>query len=317
MGMKDSQPLVSIGMPVYNGELYLRQALDSLLAQDYQNFELIISDNASTDATAEICQEYLAKDPRIQYTRNSSNIGPLANFFKVLDRSDGEYFMWACHDDSWEESFISTLLEPFRAKEGTVMVCCDFDEVYHVTGKVVGHTPLNTRLNLNNSIFENAKSIIHVPIAQFFYGLYSTKTLKASRFSQRRKTYDFSDLLLINEMSLTGKVHFVPEKLFHDGVKEAVRPVYSIAKRRLPGFRLTYRTYYLASLRFIAAAASLTLAQKLYLMNLLTNQVLDLIAWHEAIPDFAKKIIRTAVSLSHRLSRTLAGTFRALRSSLT
>ncbi|MEM4134638.1 MAG: glycosyltransferase, partial [Candidatus Micrarchaeia archaeon] len=78
-------PLVSIGMPVYNGERFIRQALDSLLAQDYENFELIISDNASEDKTPEICLEYAARDKRIRYYRNEKNMGAAWNFKRVFD----------------------------------------------------------------------------------------------------------------------------------------------------------------------------------------------------------------------------------------
>src|SRR5436190_12174806 len=92
-------PIVSIGLPVFNGERYLRQALDSLLGQDFQDFELIISDNASTDRTAEICRAYVAKDRRIRYYRNESNIGSAPNYRRVFELARGEFFKWCSHDD--------------------------------------------------------------------------------------------------------------------------------------------------------------------------------------------------------------------------
>jgi glycosyltransferase involved in cell wall biosynthesis len=105
--MKYDKPLVSIGMPVYNGERFIRQALDSLLVQDYENFELIISDNASTDRTADICQEYIAKDKRIRYYRNEANLGAVKNFNRVFELSSGKYFMFAGDHDLWHPTFIS------------------------------------------------------------------------------------------------------------------------------------------------------------------------------------------------------------------
>ena len=99
-------PQVSIGMPVYNGEKFIREALDSLLAQTFTDFELIISDNASTDGTEAICREYAARDPRIRYVRQSENRGAAANFRFVLDEAVGEYFMWAAADDIWGKGFI-------------------------------------------------------------------------------------------------------------------------------------------------------------------------------------------------------------------
>jgi len=102
-------PQVSIGMPVYNGEKFIREALDSLLAQTFTDFELIISDNASTDGTEAICHEYAVKDTRIRYIQQVTNLGAIANFKFVLDGADGEYFMWAAADDVWDKNWIETL----------------------------------------------------------------------------------------------------------------------------------------------------------------------------------------------------------------
>lgn len=99
-------PTVSIGMPVYNGERYLKNALDALLSQTFLNFELVISDNASTDKTEEICTKYAASDKRIRYVRQQTNIGATANFKFVLDEAQGEYFMWAACDDIRSKDFI-------------------------------------------------------------------------------------------------------------------------------------------------------------------------------------------------------------------
>jgi glycosyltransferase involved in cell wall biosynthesis len=89
------KPRLSIGMPVFNGEKYLKEALDSILAQTYSDFELLISDNASTDRTEQICREYAAKDRRIRYYRNEKNIGAPKNFNRVFELSSGKYFRWA------------------------------------------------------------------------------------------------------------------------------------------------------------------------------------------------------------------------------
>jgi glycosyltransferase involved in cell wall biosynthesis len=92
-------PQISIGMPVYNGEQFIREALDSLLVQTFTDFELIISDNASTDGTEAICREYETRDKRIRYVRWALNRGAIANFNFVLNEAVGEYFMWAACDD--------------------------------------------------------------------------------------------------------------------------------------------------------------------------------------------------------------------------
>jgi glycosyltransferase involved in cell wall biosynthesis len=98
-------------MPVYNGEKFIREALDSLLAQTFTDFELIISDNASTDHTEAIYREYAARDPRVRYVRQGENRGAIANFQFVLDEAVGEYFMWAAADDVWDVRWIETLLQ--------------------------------------------------------------------------------------------------------------------------------------------------------------------------------------------------------------
>lgn len=119
--MTQNQPLVSIGLPIYNAEHLIRRAIDTLLAQDYVNFELIISDNVSTDNTWNICQEYQAKDARIRLYRNLTNIGANANFERVLSLATAEYFMWAAHDDWWEPTFLSKCVARLEANPQSVL----------------------------------------------------------------------------------------------------------------------------------------------------------------------------------------------------
>jgi glycosyltransferase involved in cell wall biosynthesis len=120
-------PKVSIGMPVYNGEPFIREALDSLLAQTFTDFELIISDNASTDGTEAICREYAAKDDRIRYVRQPENRGALANFQFVLDEAVGEYFMWAAADDIRAPDCLEIYLEHIGKAGGVFTTYGVFD----------------------------------------------------------------------------------------------------------------------------------------------------------------------------------------------
>lgn len=92
-------PLVSIGMPVYNGATTLEQAIESILTQTFHDFELIISDNASSDSTEEICRRYVAADPRVSYVRQPQNIGAENNFLFVMESASAPFFMWAAADD--------------------------------------------------------------------------------------------------------------------------------------------------------------------------------------------------------------------------
>ncbi len=127
--MHTNQTLLSIGMPVFNGENYIHQALDSLLEQDFSEFELIISDNASTDNTELICRKYAKKHPQISYHRNSENIGAYENFSVVFKLCSGKYFMWAAHDDIWEPTFISTLINALEKYPEYILAFCHYDNI--------------------------------------------------------------------------------------------------------------------------------------------------------------------------------------------
>lgn len=117
-------PRLSIGVPVYNGERTLPAALDSLLGQTFTDFELIISDNASTDRTPEICAEYARRDRRIVVERQPRNMGPGPNFEVVLTRSRGDYFMWAAADDLWEPDFAAANLAMLESDPRLVASMC-------------------------------------------------------------------------------------------------------------------------------------------------------------------------------------------------
>lgn len=102
-------PPVSIGLPIYNAEPFLEEALRSLLGQSFRDFELIISDNASTDGTAAICERHAQSDPRIRYVRQSENLGAIGNFRYVLEQARGRWFMWAAGDDFWGAQWLERL----------------------------------------------------------------------------------------------------------------------------------------------------------------------------------------------------------------
>lgn len=116
-----STPMVSIGMPVYNGGRFIRKALDSILEQTYPYFEIIISDNASTDDTGAICQEYAARDQRIRYVRQDSNIGAWNNFRYVLDAAKYDRFIWAAADDWWAEDRLDKLVSALDEQDAIVV----------------------------------------------------------------------------------------------------------------------------------------------------------------------------------------------------
>jgi glycosyltransferase involved in cell wall biosynthesis len=115
------EPLVSLGIPVYNGESFLRPGLDALLAQTYEHLELIISDNASTDGTPDICRAYAARDRRLKYYRNPTNVGVVENYRRAFALSTGAYFMWAAVDDLKPPTAVEECLAALRHDERAVL----------------------------------------------------------------------------------------------------------------------------------------------------------------------------------------------------
>src|SRR5438309_145647 len=109
--MAVDRPLVTIGMPLFNAADGLDRSLGLIRNQTYQNLEIILSDNASTDATPEICQTAAREDARIRYVRHDNNIGPIANFNSILGLKNGEFFSWAAHDDEKSPEFVEATLE--------------------------------------------------------------------------------------------------------------------------------------------------------------------------------------------------------------
>lgn len=113
--MNSKSPLVSIGLPVYNGEKFLSRAIDSILRQDFDDFELLISDNFSTDSTPDICDKYARQDSRVKYSRLGKNMGAAYNYNRVFLQSSGKFFKWSAHDDVILPTFISRCIEVFES----------------------------------------------------------------------------------------------------------------------------------------------------------------------------------------------------------
>jgi glycosyltransferase involved in cell wall biosynthesis len=207
MGNKD--PLVSIGLPIYNGQDYMRQSIDSLLNQTYKNIELIITDNDSDDDTEAICREYARKDPRVRYYRNEKNIGGANNHNKTFKLSEGKYFRWAAHDDICHPQLIEKCVEVLENKP-EVVLCYSNVVSIDKDGNQLSVTARN-----------NAKSpkphIRFISIAssndycEETYGL-----IRANIFakSQLQKNYTGSDRTLMCELSLYGPFHEIQEPLF-------------------------------------------------------------------------------------------------------
>lgn len=115
-------PRLSIGLPVYNGERYLGQALDSILGQTFTDFEVIVSDNASNDATVQIVESYAERDARIRLVKNSFNHGAAWNYNTVFMQAKGDYFKWAAHDDILQPQFLEACIHVLDQEPAIVLV---------------------------------------------------------------------------------------------------------------------------------------------------------------------------------------------------
>lgn len=208
---------VSIGLPVYNGEKYLDQSLCSLLSQSYKNIEIIVSDNASTDTTSEICQKYSEQDDRIIYHRQNKNMGPLWNFNYVLRQASGEYFMWCAHDDLWDKGWISTLVKNYKRK-----TCISFGHVVNIDND---NNILRTYSNFNFSGNKLSRLIKYYLAedsngkANIIYGIYKTTELKNIGF----KDYGFSeygqDYQFIFDCLQNGEISTDPSVLLYKRIE--------------------------------------------------------------------------------------------------
>lgn len=209
--MSGREPLVSVGLPVYNGERYLREAVESILAQEYRNLELIISDNASKDGTEAICREYAARDPRVRYYRSAKNMGAVHNFNRVFKLAQGEYFMWAAFDDVRHPEYVRRCVEALESNSEAVLCCTDvhlideegrdLDDPRWPRGiRPAGRTPR-----------ERIRELARATFWYDFYGLMRSSVLRNTRLAQ--PVWGF-DVVVLMEMCLRGPVVVVPEPLF-------------------------------------------------------------------------------------------------------
>lgn len=213
MGLsKSNKSLVSIGMPAYNGERYIRKALDSLLAQDYENFELIISDNASTDSTLHICREYADKDRRIRVYVQSRNIGAIANFKTVLEMARGKYFMWAAVDDCWLPGFVKALIDELEIHSEAGVAMCAVDRVYE-NGDLFDTIRFINKDNPNyRSYYQMLKSLTSgKKYNLYIYGLFRTQLLRQAIAFYPEVTA--ADRLFICQLALATRFRYIDQVL--------------------------------------------------------------------------------------------------------
>ncbi len=204
-------PRVSIGLPVYNGEDFVAEAIEWLLSQTYEDFELIILDNASTDRTAEICRDYARRDSRIRYHRNAKNIGPCGNFNEAFHLARGEYFKWAAHDDCCAPNYLRRCVEGLDGNQDAAL-CHSLARIIDDEGKPVKDYDSGMQRLTSPRVKERFAELLVVEHACFeVFGLIRRDVLEKTSLIE---SYMGSDRLLLAELSLYGKLLTVPERLF-------------------------------------------------------------------------------------------------------
>lgn len=206
-----TRPRVTVGMPVHNGELHLEAAIQSILAQTFADFELVLSDNASTDRTEEICRRFAALDQRVRYYRSARNIGAHRNHLRVFEVGRGEFFRWSGHDDVMAPRFLERCVEVLDRDARYVLAFTLFD-VIDVRGAYIGQGDpppsfADARPHRRLRAFWRAK-----PVHQVVYGVIRRASLEQTRLMG---DWYASDRSLLIELALIGGFARIDEVLFH------------------------------------------------------------------------------------------------------
>ena len=220
------RPTVSIGMPVYNGGDGLETALDSLLAQSYGDFEVIISDNASTDGTEDICRRFTRLDRRVRYIRNDKNVGVARNYNRLFELSDGRYFKWAPHDDRLSPEFLARCVEVLDTDAGVAIVVPVprlIDDEGRADDFELRHRESMAERGLRHVDIDNPRRLAHDnPSARFsdivlrkvwFYELYGLIRADLLGRTGLLRLFHGSCQVLLAELALLGTIRQLPDEL--------------------------------------------------------------------------------------------------------
>lgn len=204
-------PQVSIGVPVYNGERFLEQTVNSLLAQSYRDFCILICDNASTDETPAICKRLAACDPRVRYFRSVTNLGADGNFRRVVELAQTPYFKLANADDLCASDLLHSCVEVLD-REPEVVLCFGKSKLIDADGEEIRSYDDDLHLRSQN-VVERFESVIHrIRMTNALQGVMRTALVK--ELIPRFGGYDGSDVVLLAAMALYGQFHEIPRPLF-------------------------------------------------------------------------------------------------------
>jgi glycosyltransferase involved in cell wall biosynthesis len=205
-----SGPLVSVGVPVFNGEAFLEDAIRSTLAQTLDDLELILCDNASQDRTPEICRDYAARDPRIHYFRNPRNLGAAANYNLTFNHARGRYFKWLAHDDRMRPSFLAKTFRLLEERPDAVL-CNTIISYIDAAGAQIGL--YDTQLAGADSLSPSARfawMVLRSHTCADFFGLIRREALRNSLL---HGSFHGADRALLAQLALRGRLLQLPAPL--------------------------------------------------------------------------------------------------------
>jgi glycosyltransferase involved in cell wall biosynthesis len=261
-------PRLTIGLPVYNGEEYLAESLDALLGQSYTDFELIITDNASTDGTAAICHRYVRADRRVRYERLAKNIGAAGNHNYVFSLARGELFKWASHDDLYGRDLVKRCVEALD-EHPEMILAHSWLATIDPAGKVIA--PYDYRLATDSpSAPERFRALLFAPGGDDFYGVIRSAKLRQAK---PHASYHHADRTYVIDMAMQGPFVQVPELLYfrrdHPTRAERANPTVrsrcaNLDPKRAKGFNPAARLLaeYLLGFVGIIQRAPITAAEK-------------------------------------------------------
>lgn len=226
-------PRVSIGLAVRNGEEYLEAAIDSILCQSFEDFELIVSDNASTDRTEEIVQTFAARDRRVRYHRNAVNIGGANNENQTFRMARGEYFRWAAHDDLLAPRLLERLVAILDSDPAVILAHASIIEIDEHGKELRLLTRNRATSRLPHERFRDMAVLDHN--CEEIYGLMRSAALHKTDL---QLNYTDSDRTLLCQLSLFGQFQLVAEPLFFRRIHPKMSTqVYSDWRARMAWFR--------------------------------------------------------------------------------
>ena len=203
-----ADPRVSVGLPVFNGENYLDEAIASLVDQTFEDFEIVISDNGSNDRTQEICEGWAARDPRIRYYRSSENRGAGWNFRRVFELATGDLFRWAAHDDLVRPGYLAACVAALETHPAAVLAYPRADRINTEGGSIpVVYTDVDDPDRIKRLSAVMFDEVICLPV----FGLIRSETLRRTGLMG---SFDSSDRILLGELALHGTFTRVEEELF-------------------------------------------------------------------------------------------------------